>query len=516
MSYDESAQGRFKTLEAERQSFYDRCKAYATLTIPRLCLDNSYKQDNNELAHDYQSVGAQCVNVLSNKIMLALFAPSRPFFRYQLDQKTKEKLLAANVPEDQILQMFAGKEQEAVDLLDQMNCRPQLFELIQMLIVTGNALLVLPPDKTSVLRVYGLENYVVKRNCDGEVIEVIIRRKVYFGALQEDMQEWLKAQDKGKSYEEDSKVCLYEWYCYEDGKFELETYCDDIYVDMPEYKGSWSRQDVPVKPQVWTLSSGADYGTGIVEDYARDFATISTLSEAIVQGGILVSEFRWTCDPQGQTRPEDLTNTKNGAVVPGRKDDINIVTSGAKGSDLQVVQAVLSEYVKRVYTGFLVLTGSVRDSERTTAEEVRLTASELEQQLGGGYTRISIGLQVPLAEWLSDRMDLSIKGTKVSVKIVTGLNALSRSGDVDKMNQALAQMAQMATWPPELLAKLKIDAIAAEIFAGQGLMASKYVKSQAEVAQEQAAMQQNALRMQAGQNMVDAATIPQEGSNNGR
>lgn len=513
MPYEKSAQSRFKILEAERQSFYDRCKAYATLTIPRLCLDASYKQDNTELAHDYQSVGAQCVNVLSNKIMLALFAPSRPFFRYQLDSATREKLLAMQVPEDQITQMFAGKEQEAVDLLDQMNCRPQLFELIQMLIVTGNALLYLPDDKKSPLLVYGLENYVVKRNCQGEVIEVLIRQKVVFDALQDDLQAWLKTQEKGRQYEPNTKLCLYQWYCWEDGKFYLRTFVDDIEVDLADYKGEWSRDDVPVRPQVWTLSSGADYGTGIVEDYARDFATISVLSEALVQGGILVSEFRWTADPQGMTRPEDLTNTKNGSVVPGRKDDINIVTAGSKGQDLAQVQATLQDYVRRVYTGFLVLTGSIRDSERTTAEEVQMTASELEQQLGGGYTRISIGLQVPLAGWLSDRLDLSIKGTQIKVKIVTGLNAMSRSGDADKMTQALSQLAAMSQWPPELLAKLKVDAIAAVIFAGQGLVAQQFVKSQAEVAQEQAQAKADALQMQAGANMVDAATIPQEGAN---
>lgn len=513
MSYDESAQGRFKTLEAERQSFYDRCKAYATLTIPRLCLDRSYQQDNNELAHDYQSVGSQCVNVLSNKIMLALFAPSRPFFRYQLDSDTREKLKAAGVPDDKILEMFAGKEQEAIDLLDQMNCRPALFELVQLLIVTGNALLILPKDKTSAPRVYGLENYVVKRNCDGEVIEVLIKRHVVFSGLQEDLQAWLKEQQKGKSYEDDSKLCLYEWYCYEDGKWELETWVDDIEVELDAYQGKYDKDECPAKPQVWTLSSGADYGTGIVEDYARDFAAISELAEALVQGGIMVSEFRWTCDPEGQTRPEDLTATKNGAVVPGKKDDINIVTSGQKGTDLQIVQAMMQDYIKRVYTGFLVLTGAVRDSERTTAEEVRMTAQELEQQLGGGYTRIATGLQVPMAHWLSDKLDLSLKGTKVKVKIVTGLNAMSRSGDADKMTAALAQLAQMSTWPPELLAKLKVDAIAATIFAGQGLMASQYVKSQAEVAQEQAQAQQALIQQRAGENLTDAATIPQEGTN---
>lgn len=513
MSYDKSAEGRFKELEMERQEFYDRCKAYATLTVPRLCLDRSYQQDNDEMAHDYQSVGAQCVNVLSNKIMLALFAPSRPFFRYQLDQSTKAQLKAAGVPEEGITEMFAGNEQAAVDMLDQLNVRPALFELVQLLIVTGNALMILPPKKTKdkTIRVYGMENYVVKRNCDGMPIEIMTKRKLTYNSLQEDLQKYLDEKDDCH-YEDDTKVCLYEWYCYEDGKWELETWVDKTEVDLPQYQGEYDKDECPAKPQVWTITSGSDYGTGIVEDYARDFAAISTLAKALVDGAVLVSEFRWTCNPEGQTRPEDLTNTINGAVVPGRKDDITIVTSGQKGADLQIVQTILNDYIKRVNTGFLVLTGAIRNSERTTAEEIQLTAQELEQQLGGGYTRIATGLQVPMAHWLSDQLDLSIKGTKVSVKIVTGLNAISRSGDADKMTAALAQLAQMATWPPELLAKLKIDAISTTIFAGQGLMASQYVKSQAEVAQEQAQAQQAMLAQRAGENTVDAATIPQEGT----
>ena len=48
---------------------------------------------------------------------------------------------------------------------------------------------------------------------------------------------------------------------------------------------------------------------------------------------------------------------------------------------------------RRIGDGFLQL--NIRQSERTTAEEVRLTQLELEQQLGGIFSLLTVEFLVP-------------------------------------------------------------------------------------------------------------------------
>jgi hypothetical protein len=59
----------------------DRVERYAALTINKVCLPEGFNAESTDQTHDYQSAGAQGTNHLTNKVMLALFAPSRPFFR---------------------------------------------------------------------------------------------------------------------------------------------------------------------------------------------------------------------------------------------------------------------------------------------------------------------------------------------------------------------------------------------------------------------------------------------------
>ena len=68
-------------LDNKRRSLLTRWERYASYTIPRICLPSQFSEKSDELKHDWQAVGAQAVNHLVNKLMLALFAPSRPFMR---------------------------------------------------------------------------------------------------------------------------------------------------------------------------------------------------------------------------------------------------------------------------------------------------------------------------------------------------------------------------------------------------------------------------------------------------
>jgi hypothetical protein len=194
-------------------------------------------------------------------------------------------------------------------------------------------------------------------------------------------------------------------------------------------------------------------------------------------------------NPGGNTKPDDLQNSVNGSALPGLKDDINLV-SNSKSGDLKVVSDIAESYIRRIGQGFLMNSAVTRDAERVTAEEIRRQAQELETSFGGTYSRIAVDFQGPVADWLLNAVDIPISDTKLRRSIVTGLDALSRSGDLDALRAALADYAAIAQLPPQLLGALRLDVIGATIFTGHGLAAAKFTKSQEELAAQQKAEQQ--------------------------
>jgi hypothetical protein len=507
MAFAADASGRWKQLDAQRRGFITRCEKYAGFTIPKLCLPDGYDQNSNELSHDYQAVGAQSVNHLSNKIMLALFAPSRPFFRLDASIEFAAEIAALGAKETELAAMLALGEKQAISELDRMSMRPKLYEAVKHLIVTGNVLMVLMPDGA---RVISLKNYCVRRSMTGQVLEILHKDRVLFDELEPDVQaavgQWI---GQGLAAQKDREVTLYRWIKRTaTGDYEVTQWVDQYQLPK-RFTGRYTAETLPYRVLTWDLSDDAHYGTGLVEDYQGDFAGLSMLSKAQITGAILASEFRWLVNPAGMTRPEDFENSENGAAIPGMKDDVTIIQSNKSG-DLAVVGAVGAEYITRIGRGFLLGSAVTRDAERVTAEEIRMQAMELETSLGGAYSRLAVDFQIPMAFWLMERINFPLIGGKVKPSIVTGLDALSRNGDLDDLKMWLADMAGLSTLPPELLGRLNVDDIAKAFATARRIDTAKFMKSPEQIQAEMEQQQQAALAAQAQMEGVKTAgTIAQ-------
>lgn len=505
-----TAKQRWSKLDADRHALLFRCERYAAFTLPKIFPPQNYNQVNTELQHDYQALGGQAVNHASNKIMLTMFAPSRPFMKMDMPAADKAGFASVNIDENKLAEFFSIAERKAMKRLDKMGVRPKLFECVKHLLIVGNSLMVLEQDT---VRVVGLRRYVVKRSITGRVIEIILAERVKMDELEPDVQKLLQ-DDKGgedtdvHDQDKDKEVTVYKWITYEDGKYLLETWVDDTRLEPAKFQGKFTDKTLPYRALTWDLADEADYGTGLVEDYAGDFASLSMLSEAQVQAGILSSEFRWLVNPTGMTTVSDLENSANGAALAGANGDVNLIQSG-KSADLQVLQAIIQEYSRRIAQGFLMGSAVTRNAERVTAEEIRMQANELETALGGVYSRLAVDMQMPIAYWLIAMDNIKLEGSSIEPTIVTGLDALSRNGDLDNVKQFLGDLAGVAALPPTLQQYLKLDAIASAVAAGRGIQSSLFIKSQEEVQQEQqaAAQAQNAQQMDAhaGQTAIDTA-----------
>lgn len=489
MAHATKASARWGQLDGKRGGFIRRCEQYAALTLPKLCTPRGYNQNSEELSHDYQSVGAQAVNHLANKLMLALFAPSRPFFRLDPTEKMLAEMKKAGMSEDVLAVSLSQAEAKAIRELDRMAMRPKLYEAVKNLIVLGNVLLELQKDSA---RVIGIKRYCTRRSASGKLLELLIMDTVEFNELEDVVQEECLRQ--GVRPSDDKSVKHYRWIkLLPSGDYQMTQHVDEIQLSR-DHNGKWPEAKMPFRVLTWDIGDDANYGTGLVEDYKGDFAGLSMMSTAQIQAAILSSEFRWLVNPAGSTKPEDFRDSENGAAIPGMPNDVTLVQSG-KSADLQVIRVISEDYIGRIGRGFLLGSAITRDAERVTAEEIRMQAQELETSLGGAYSRLAIDFQMPMAYWLMAMLKMNIHGTDIEPSIVTGMDALSRGGDLENMKLFLGDCANLGNVNPLVLARMKIDTIIMGFATARRIDPGKYVKSEAEVQQEQQ-QQQAALQAQ--------------------
>jgi hypothetical protein len=497
----QTASRQYEAYDNKRNGIMHRLERYSSWTVPKLFPRKNRDQDTEPLTHGFQSLGAQAVNHLANKLMMSLFAPSRPFFRLDMKPKAKTSAQEKGLDLKQLQSKLAKAEQDSSLELDKRSIRSRLYDLLKMLIVLGNALMIFEKDT---VRILNMRNYVVKRSRTGDVYELIIREKVHKSQIKAPALACVIGHPEYKP-DDDGMVWEYKWvkYDHETKKFNEDVWICDCKLPA-SFSSTYSSDKLPYRAVSWDLAAGDDYGTGLVEDYEADFQSLTMLSEAAVQGAILASEFRWLVNPAGQTSVEDFTASPNGAAIPGQKGDIELINAGVEGV-LSTNQALQSTYINRIGAGFLLQTVVTRNAERVTAQEIRMNAEELEGGLGGGYSRIAADVQVPVAYWVMALTGRDIIGKDIEPVIITGLAALSRTGDRDRLLEFGQNLAAVLSLPPQILDRLKLSAWISDLASAGGLDPTTYVLTEEEYNQMQQAAAQQALAMQNAQMQVENA-----------
>lgn len=482
----QSAEQWWTALMADKQTLMFRIERYAALTIQKICLPEGFDSAGTDQSHDYQSLGAQGVNNLTNKLMLAMFAPSRPFFRIEAGPDSRAQMAQNGIAEQDVQPLFSKTERGAVNKLDELGQRPKLYTVMRHLIIAGNVQLCLEKDS---MRVIALRNFCVKRDSTGRVHSNIIKECVKFDELDPAAQKAL-----GNKYTADTKVDHYKWitWDYENQRYNMTQWVNADQLPT-EFSGRWTEEDCPYVVLTWDLADDSDYATGLVEEYLGDLEALSALSEAIVNAAILGTEFRWLVNPSGVTQAEDLAASKNGDALPGKPEDI-APTSGGNAQSLQTAIEVASIYTKRLSLAFMMSSQLTRDAERVTAEEIRQNAIELDTTFGGTYSTLAQTMQGKIARWLLKASDNPITGTDLKIIIITGLDALSRNGDLDNLRAAFQDLAQLSAVPPQLQSRMKYDPLVAFVGDGRGIDLRPYVMTDSEFAQyQQTLLQQQAI-----------------------
>ena len=498
-----TARERYNELTSNRSQFLNTAVECSELTLPYLISEDLTTNPNHRrLTTPWQSVGAKAVVTLAAKLMLALLPPQTTFFKLQVrDDKLGEEIPAEVRSELDL--SFSKIERMIMDYIAASSDRVVVHQALKHLIVGGNALIYMGKDG---LKNFPLNRYVVNRDGDGNVLEIVTKELISRKVLGDELPE-----QQPNSVVEEGATSL-------DGD-DVEVY---TCVKLDEKSGRWvwyqeidglivegSRSTAPKKASPWLVLrfntvDGEEYGRGRVEEFIGDLKSLEGLSQALVEGSAAAAKVVFLVSPSSTTKPKTIAEAGNGAIVQGRPEDVAVIQVG-KTADFTTAANMAQQIERRIAEAFMQL--NVRQSERTTAEEVRLTQLELEQQLGGLFSLLTVEFLIPYLNRILLVLQRSNQIPKIPKEyvrptIVAGVNALGRGQDRESLTAFISTIAQ--TLGPEALMRY-IDASEAikRLAAAQGIDVLNLVKTEEQMAQEmqqkQAMAAQSSLVDQAGQ-----------------
>jgi len=473
-----TGQERWSDLCSLRGDICERSEKYAHWTIPAVFPPAHHQ--NSEHEYSVLGIGSRGLNHFANKMAVALFPPTRSFFRNELPADVKSELNEAGIDEQQQQLMLSQLEDLALRGLDKRALRQEAVVIIKLLIVTGNALMFVPPVGNKKVRAKSIRSYCTLRDVDGTVREFVTKELKPLHALDPSVQDLLRASsDEYK--DRDKEVGLYTWGIIRDGQVMVQQYADNVKLNFS------AQYPVTASPWIfltWTLYPGDHYGRGLVEQHSADFNTLEVLSTAFEEGVCAAAETKFLVRPGAAVDAKELNKSPNGSYHTGVDGDIVPVTVG-KNADYSIVSAYIEKLESRLSQIFLMLTGAIRDAERVTSEEIRRIAHELDSAHAGVYSRLAMEWQVPLATLSLRDLDLRVGSTVIEPRVITGLENLSRAGDMDNLRAALVDLSGFAALPEAWQAEFNTAALLNFVLSSRGLQSEQLLKPVEQKAVEQ-------------------------------
>ena len=498
----------FQILDSDRSAALRRKRQHAEITIPSL-LPLAGKSQHQDLPVPYNGLSAEGINALAARLVsVVLPVGSLPVFELFVDQKF--------IPEGRdttdIETIMQRVEQAVMDRLYLTNLRPQLFLLFKHLITIGDVLMVMLPNLD--IRLHRFDEYTCKRTTEGTWREIIIRQMVD-PDLQEDNIRNIQPNNPTKASAGQGG------FPQSSGSRKFEPIYDrmcrkgeDQTVEFArEFRGTALDDDKSFEvaahmPLRWNAISGEDYGTSLVEDAFGDIRSLDGLSAGLIDGVALNSEYRWGVNPAGLTEIDDLRQSTNGDWVPAVSGDVFPLNFQHAAQVEATLKAVMHRE-RRLGRRFLMNSAAQPTGERVTARQVTIIAQELEQALGGVLSMVNRDIMIPLikrAVWTLSQEESGVfpkefgefikdRDSLIKLRVRTGLELLQSEAEQEKLDRLLERIANL---PERAQRVFKWEAVAKRIVKNIGIEPTGLVKSEEELAAEDAAelQQQQALMAQ--------------------
>ena len=533
-----TAAQRYDDLAQDRDYYLSRGRACARLTIPYLIPTSSEPVPDTKETFPvpWNGIGARGVLNLASRMLLGLLPPTQQFFRFSLDEAELSAQGVSSEQKTDFEQALSQIERQVLREIEASNDRVVFHEALLHLIVGGNCLLHIAPEG---LRCFHLNRYVCQRDPMGNPLEVVICEQLAIETLPEKIQEMVRAKDDDDDditsgliddivnpvprRDNGDTVRIYTYIKWErngQGKKGTVKWHQEVNNKIiPGSEFSRPEEVSPWLPLTMIRSDGQQYGISYVETAAlADLQTVEALCQAIAEGSLASSKILFLVKPSGVTKAANLANSPNGAFVTGDPNDV-MALQVQKSTDLQVAMQGKTQIEARLSQAFML--ADVRDSERTTAEEVRLTALQIENSLGSIYSVLQTTFQVPYVARKLDILQRENKVPKLPKELVkpvmtVGLAAVGRGNDLEQLVRFTTTLGQ--TMGPEGLATyVKPTELIKRLAYSMGIDTLGLIKSEEELAQEQQAAAEQAQQQMMMQskfadpkNLADAAQTAQE------
>ena len=496
---------RYKKLDSKRASKLERSRFCASLTVPSLLPPYGWTEET-ALPQPFSSVSAKGVTAMASRMLSALLPLNdMPFFKFE--QSTGIQ------PDPEIREYLEALSYQVYNKLASKNLRDILYQVLQHLIVVGDCLLVMEDDYT--FRMIRLDQYVCRRDVRGDVQEMI--HLEFVGVENTEDVDAVFPTDVGMLGRTGYQTLYCRVTAEEDGTWKMRREDSD---------GKLVSEGVyTVNPHIvlrWTGIPGENYGRSHCEDLIGDIKTLEAFTEGLIEGIAAGSCFWVGVDPAGITEIQDIAGAQNGAIIGAREQDVfTLSPSGTMSPQISATQTGVEQMRREIGKAFLMDSASMPQGERVTATAVRMVGQELENVLGGAFSSIARNLMRPIVERTvflmiaEEEIDPRIseeftENGELTVEIVTGLQALSRDSDLQK----LMQMGEMVrNLPEQAMAMFRWDAYGRALISSLGFNSDNWIKSEDDAYQQQLQQQQDqaAIQGQAAQSQMMAQAVAETG-----
>ncbi|MEB3332174.1 MAG: portal protein, partial [Synechococcaceae cyanobacterium] len=510
---------RYAALETDRNYYLERARSAARLTLPYLIpvSDDPATMGPETWRLPWNGIGARGVHNLASRLLIALLPPTESFFRFTVDEMSRAKIekdmLEQGLSGEEIAKRWseqelalARMERAVLRSIETSNDRVAVHEMLLHLVVGGNVLQYVGEDG---LQCFHLNRYVCRRDPIGNPLEAITCEALSVESLPAAAKAVLEESDgeiegiadgdddEQPEYERVVKVYTHvEW---DWAKDKVSWYQEIKDQEIPGSSHSTKISNSPWLPLRMFRIDGQAYSPGYVEAACMaDLQTAEALNQAIAEGSLVSAQVKHLVKPAGVANAKQLADSANGAYLPGNPEDVFTIQVN-KAADLSVAAQGLARIEARLAQAFML--ADVRDSERTTAEEVRLQALQIENSLGSIYAILTTEFQQP---YVARKLELLVRANKlpkvpddlIKPVVSVGLAAVGRGNDLEKTARFM-QILQQSLGPEGITTYVMPSELIRRLASAMGMDILGLVKTEEQLAKEQQAQQQAAMAQQA-------------------
>lgn len=493
---------------AEREAPLKRARLCTALTDTSVLPANESRDQDDEAAENWQSIGARGLDAMTGLVMQAIFPLNLPWFELNLPPRLR---FARDADPEQMreitdyltaIELIARTMLEDGLVVPKDNRRVLGFRMVQRSaskceLATGESLTRVASDyRVTMIR---RDRYVTLRNDAGDVLHHIIEENI----------DPLDLRTKTMDPDQIMTKCK-----LKRGELEDKSVADRMmpmhtrtqwnpdskrWVIEQELNGeiffTTEEQISRFISTVYDLTPGENYARGFIENKLGDLRTLDKAAErysaimAKAARNLIVNQYS-----ESRIKNDALEKTPDGGIVAGNVTPDGRVAGIAPLDMTNIPEtSTLANYIGSLRMELGKSLGLEMDvqptGDRVTATQVIRVATALNNQTGGVFTSLAEQKQRPtlqrvLAQMRTDMPEVFAPLPKdIELTITTGLAAMTRDADIERLTQTIQLL---ATLGDPMIQRLNLDKIATDIISRMGYRTHDLLKTAQERQQEQA------------------------------